>query len=158
MDFTRVSDSQRFYPCSATEPKTVNWGARTPTLFNPTPWYSSRHMMVVAGVTSCVPWTIQLFVRVMLTESKKHLILHLSMWLYCTVQSHWEYKHNSCLVKDLSCSDYQPEWNFSLVFFESDSHNDFKAFPYCCLSFCFYTLKQRQRNPRLCLRLSCNLH
>ena len=86
------------------------------------PWYLPRPMMAVAGIApSCVPWTMQLFGRVMLTESKKHLILHLSMWVYCIVQSHREYKGHSCSVKCGLCSDYLTRMKFLPSFFLSQT-------------------------------------
>lgn len=83
-----------------------------------TPWYSPSPMMAVAGIAPlCVLRTMQPFDRVMLTEDKKHLILHFSMLMYCIAQSCWEYKGHSCSVKCGLCCDYQTRIKFLSSFF-----------------------------------------
>lgn len=81
------------------------------------PRYAPMPTMAVAGTAPSLPWTVQLFGRVMLTEGKKHLILHLSVQVYCIVQSHWEYKGHSCSAECVLCSDNLNRMKFLPGFF-----------------------------------------
>ena len=116
------------------------------------PWCSPRPGMATAGVVpTCVPWTVQLFGRAMLTESKKHLILHLPLWVYCIVHTE--------NIKVVQLNVFYvlitwAEWNFFLAFFLSQTLPlTLKHFLTVAIVLLF-TPWNRQRSPRLCLRIS----